>query len=181
MIDETGCMPNPLVRRSLALRGHTPVIYAPATREKVSVMAALSLSARLHLPQLYFRSYPNANVNAERSADFLKSLLRRIPGQLIVVWDNATFHRGAAVRELLTRTRRLTIEPLPPYAPELNPVEYLWSYLKTNNLANLTLTDAEDLDAVIQHNLQEISMKGPLLDSFYCASPLEDITTAILF
>lgn len=174
-------MLNPLVRRSLAPRGETPIIASAACRDKVSVLAALSLSPQLHLPKLYFGNHPNGNVNAERSADFLRSLLRQISGPLIIVWDNASIHRGPAVRELLAQTHRLTIAPLPPYAPELNPVEYLWSYLKTHCLANITLDNAEQLDEVITYNLNEIAQKRPLMDSFYRASPLEKITTALVF
>lgn len=174
-------MLSPHVRRSLAPRRQTPVLDTPTTREKVSVIGALSFSPLRQQPQLYFRSYPNENVNAERSADFLRSLLRQIRGKLLVLWDGAAIHRGPAVRELLSQTRRLTLHSLPAYAPELNPVEYLWSYLKTTKLANITLADALDLDAVVTHSLHEIATQPPLLKSFYKASPLEQIETTLFF
>ncbi|WP_353960403.1 transposase [Halomonas maura] len=50
-----------------------------------------------------------------------------------VIWDNATVHRCREVRDLLSQPEvqdRLRLEPLPPYAPEANPAEALWSWMK---------------------------------------------------
>lgn len=165
-------MLSPLVRRSLAPRGETPILVAPVTRDKVSVASALVLSPKRHDPQLLFHTLPQSNFNGEQSADFLRQLLTHIPGRLIVVWDGLPAHRAPAIRELLSRTRRLTLETFPPYAPELNPVEYLWRYLKHTLLVNLTLANTDDLDKVITHNLSELSQDKHRLRGYLRASPL---------
>ena len=51
------------------------------------------------------------------------------------VWDGGGNHKGPAIRELLRRNKRLTPERLPAYAPDLNPVEVVWSWLKFGELA----------------------------------------------
>jgi transposase len=64
--------------------------------------------------------------------DFLKHLLRQVKGNVIVIWDGASIHRGKAVKEFLRTepARRLRLIRLPAYAPELNPVEGMWRWLK---------------------------------------------------
>ena len=52
---------------------------------------------------------------------FLGHLLKHLRGPVIVIWDNAKIHKGESIRELLRRHRRLYLEALPPYTPELNP------------------------------------------------------------
>jgi transposase len=65
-----------------------------------------------------------------------------------VLWDGLPAHRSRAMRSWLATQRSwLVVERLPAYAPELNPVEGLWSSLKAVELANLTSpTLAEILD-----------------------------------
>ena len=64
--------------------------------------------------------------------EFLKHILRQVKGNVIVIWDGASIHQGKAVREYLRSgaSRRLRLIRLPAYAPELNPVEGLWRWLK---------------------------------------------------
>jgi transposase len=63
---------------------------------------------------------------------FLKHLLRHISGKLLVVWDGLPVHRSQAVKDFLRQgaTQRVHLEQLPGYAPELNPAEGVWNYLK---------------------------------------------------
>jgi transposase len=70
---------------------------------------------------------------------YLKHLLRHIRGKLLIVWDGAPIHRGQAVKEFLAGggAGRIHLEQLPGYAPELNPAEGIWNYLKRVELKNL--------------------------------------------
>ncbi len=78
---------------------------------------------------------------AREFADLLTSARRQLGGApLIVVWDNASTHHAKALREFCERNSNwLTIVRLPPYAPDLNPVEGVWAHLK-KSLANLAPT-----------------------------------------
>ena len=70
---------------------------------------------------------------------FLKHLARHITGKLLVLWDGAPINRSQAVKEYLSNgtAHRIHLEQLPGYAPELNPAEGIWSYLRRVELKNL--------------------------------------------
>jgi transposase len=77
----------------------------------------------------YFRLYPGT-IRGPQAVDFLRRLLRQLPGRLLVIWDGLAVHRSRPVREFVgAHAERLELERLPAHAPELNPVEYLWGYL----------------------------------------------------
>jgi hypothetical protein len=79
LIDESGFLMSPLVRRTLASCGKTPLLKTKAShREKVSVTAALTISPKRHRLGLYWKTFPRSFVNAERSAEFLCGLLRSL-------------------------------------------------------------------------------------------------------
>lgn len=163
----------PLVRRTLAPRGKTPILTQDGgRRQKVSVIAALSLSPRRRQPHLVFQSIPNEGFNGDRTATFLQTLLRHLRENVIVVWDRGSHHRAKPVRDLVAKHPRLTIEYLPPYAPDLNPVEFLWSQLKWSKLANVAYSDAQELDDWIMEHLSDIAADPVTLGNFYKATPL---------
>jgi transposase len=173
LIDESGFLMSPLVRRTLSPRGTTPVLRPRAKhREKVSVAAALTFSARRYRLGLYWKTYPRSFVNAERTAEFLRGVLRRIPGAVIVVWDGGPMHKGDPIHQVLADFPRLSLERLPPYAPELNPVEYLWNHLKYGQLANFVPDDVFQLDDVIRQHLSHARRSPKRLASFVKASGL---------
>jgi transposase len=96
----------------------------------------LSAAAGITWWNFYFRLYPGA-IYAAEVIDFLGHLLRHLPGKLLVVWDGLPQHRARLVTEFIRAQRgRLAIERLPAYAPELNPVEYIWGYWKHHELPN---------------------------------------------
>ena len=170
LIDETGVQLSPLRRRSWAKRGCRPVLRQLAgTRKKISAIAALTISPKTLRRNLYFQTLVDGTFDSARVADFLRELLRQIPGKIIVVWDNGSMHKGPAVRELLKRFPRLTLEWLPPYAPELNPVEQLWSHLKFGHCANLI---PRDLDDEIADFLVATNCQSSTLQSYWQESPL---------
>lgn len=93
---------------------------------------------------LYFRLYPNANVNSECALEFLEQLQRQLRTPIVLVWDSFQAHKGEPIRQcLLPRSAHLVY--LPPYAPQLNPVEYVWAYLKHHRLANDPAPDLHTL------------------------------------
>jgi putative transposase len=173
LIDESGVLLSPLVRRSLAHRGQTPILIVPGGhREKVSAIAGLSLSPRTHQLGLYFQTHPHEHINNHGVAAFLRDLLRHLRGRVIVVWDNGPMHKGEPIRRVLTRYPRLHVEWLPPYAPELNPVEALWNYIKYGHLANFTPPDVHALDTAVTDWLINAKFDKEALRRFYAFTPL---------
>jgi transposase len=173
LIDESGFLLSPLVRRTLAPRGKTPVLKAPGGHhERVSIAAALTISPRRYHLGLYHRTYPKAFVNQERTAAFLRYLLQSLRGPVIVVWDGGPMHKGEAIRAVLADYPRLSLERLPPYTPELNPVEYIWTHLKYGTLPNFVPDDVFHLDRVLKQHLRRAKRSPQRLTSFFEACPL---------
>lgn len=85
----------------------------------------------------YFRLFPGP-IRAPEVVLFLQHLLRHLPGRLLIVWDRLPAHRSRIVKQFLADQKgRIEMEYLPAYAPELNPVEYIWGYWKQHELPNV--------------------------------------------
>jgi putative transposase len=173
LIDETGLFLNPTVRRSWALRGHTPVIGGDGGhRRKVSVIGAVTVSAVARRLGFYFASAVDGYFSAERVVAFLRDLLRHLPGKVVVVWDGGGNHKGPVIRKFLQRNHRLRLERLPAYAPDLNPVEAVWSWLKWGRLANFVPDHLDELDDWVIEYLVALKYDPKLLRALWERSDL---------
>jgi len=133
-IDESGFMLIPPVRKTWSPRGQTPIVHHHDDHDRISVISGISISPIIKRLGLYYSLY-DENITQEQVCDFLRYLLMHLRGPVIVIWDNARPHKGKMIRELCQKFKRLHLEPLPPYAPELNPDEGVWSQAK-EELAN---------------------------------------------
>jgi transposase len=157
----------PLVRRSLAPIGQTPILKQKTThRERVSLIAGLAISPVRQRLSLHFRTYPKGFVNSPQTVEFLRQLLQQLPGRVMVIWDGGMMHRGAPVREFALRHERLTLYRLPPYAPDLNPVEALWNQLKYQQFVNYVPPDVATLDRYVRGHLRRLRRQTTSLHSF---------------
>jgi transposase len=175
-IDEAGFLMAPLRRRSWAPRGRTPLLRQRGRmRRKVSVIGALVISPRRHRVRGYFGFQPDANYDGEAILAFLKALRRTLRVPLTLVWDRLRAHRFEPVAGWLADHRRdVRAYLLPPYAPELNPVELIWGYAKRNPLANFAPLELHDLVMQTQLVTYAIGDDQMLLRSFiqHCALSL---------
>jgi putative transposase len=173
LIDETGLFLNPLVRRSWAKIGQPAVLDADGGhRHKVSVIGGVSVSPRAQRLGLYFATEPDGFYTADRVVEFLRELLKHLRGNVVVVWDRGSNHKGSVIRKFLARNRRLQLEFLPPWAPDLNPVESVWSWLKYVQLANFAPEGTEQLDDEIVERLIGLRFDPGLLRSLWARSEL---------
>ena len=100
--------------------------------------------------------------------NFLGHLLRHLPGKLLVVWDGLPQHRARLVTEFIRAQRgRLATERLPAYAPELNPVEYIWGYWKHHELPNFCPRDFTQLSYQARRAVRRMHRRSPLIRSFW--------------
>ena len=173
-MDESGLLMAPLVRRSWAPRGHPSVITQKAGhREKVSVAAALWLPPLRDRLGLAYQTLVNGYFTNEEVAEFLGCAVEGLSGPVIAVWDQGPMHKGDPIRELVEQSRgRLDIEPLPAHAPELMPVEQLWTWLKYDRLCNFAPEDAHQLNEVVVGELEAIRDDQARLLNFFHASDL---------
>jgi transposase len=172
-IDESGFMMAPVVRRTWALRGRTPIFRRTGrSHRKVSVIAALTVPPRRKRVGLYFSMYSDANITALRVRTFLRHLSRQVQKPLLVVWDRSNTHRAKLMNRYFARAKRMHRDYFPPYAPELNPVEMFWSYLKCNPLANFAAPDLDTLSRSTRYHAGRLRSRKELLRSFLYATPL---------
>lgn len=170
LLDETGLMLQPLVRRTWAPEGQTPVMYSWDRHDRLSVIAGLSMSARRQRIGLYFAIHKK-NVTAEEAETFVRRVQRSVGRKLIVVMDRWAVHRKVAKN--LFGDKRFWIEWLPPYAPDLNPVEYVWNHTKYGDLANYVPDDLGDLEIECEMSINQTRERPELLRSFFHAAELE--------
>lgn len=138
----------------------------------MSAIAAISISPRRRRLGLYLHWHPDKNIATGEVIGFLHDLLRHLRGHVILVWDRLNAHRAKQLQDWRAIYPRLTIEWFPPYAPELNPVEYVWGHLKGHRLANHGLCE---LDAVYERakaEADQVAHHQSLLRSFVRASTL---------
>ena len=162
--DETGLMLQPLVRRTWHPRGWRPVMYCWDRHDRLSSMASLTLAPRRRRIGLYFRMHKK-NVTAEQAEAFLRDVQRRLRRSVILVLDRWAVHRKAA--KALFGDRRFWIEWLPPYAPDLNPVEQVWDHTKYADLANYIPDDIHELGVEVAGSILQTRSKPALLRSFF--------------
>jgi transposase len=168
-LDETGLMLQPLVRRTWAPAGQTPVMYSWDRHDRLSVIAGLSLSSWRRRVGLYFAIH-DRNVKAEQAEAFVRDVQRALGRKLIVVMDRWPVHRKAAKR--LIGDGRFWIEYLPPYAPDLNPVEHVWNHTKYADLANYVPDNLADLQREVDSSIANTRHCPRLLRSFFYAAKL---------
>jgi transposase len=169
--DESGFMLRPLVRRSWAPCGQTPIVRCWDRRDRLSVIGAITVppSRRRHRLGAVFRIHTK-NIKTPEATEFLRLLDRHVRGPLIVVQDRLNVHKAAVRRWLAGRPKgapRVMVEWLPPYAPDLNPAEQLWNHGKRVDLANLAPTDRDDLRAHVRRSLIGQRCRPSLLASAF--------------
>jgi transposase len=161
-----------VVRRTWSRCGQTPVLrHVGRNHKKVSAIAALCVSPDRREVRLYFQLLVDENFNSVAVLRFLKQLARHFAEPLLLVWDRAKIHRGLTTAVFLDVMQWRQFH-FPPYAPELNPVEYVWSYLKTNPLANLACPEVALLARAGRRHARSLQHKLGLLRSFIRHSPL---------
>jgi transposase len=127
----------------------------------------LSAMAGVTWWNFYFRLFPGA-IRSPQIIEFLTHLLRHIPGQLLIVWDGLPGHRSGAVWDFVRQQKgRLWLEFLPAYAPELNPVEYLWSHWKQHELPNFCPTTFGQLSHYARQALRRMRRRPTLVIAFW--------------
>lgn len=172
-IDECGFMLAPIVRRTWAPRGRTPVIKVAEPHGRISVIGALTISpARSNFGFHFHLLSDNANFHGKFIVEFLEMIRCRIRRPIIVIWDQIPIHQSHPVEHYLQCHPDVHVEPFPPYAPELNPVDYVWAYIKYGRLANFCPSSLIELRERVTAELSRVKKRPDLLNSFFRATGL---------
>jgi len=167
-VDESGFYLLPGKVRTYSPRGLRPMVPEWQTHDHLSVMGGLTTDGRI---LTWVRQRPLDGLD---TVAFLEHLGREIGGAGQVVWDRSPIHRRAAVGEFVEAVGAdgLALEALPAYAPDLNPVEWLWQHLKNVEMRNLVCVDLEELHEELHLALGRVRQKRRLIPAFFTGAGL---------
>ena len=166
--DESGVSQLPVVRRTWAPRGQTPVLtHTGGSWQRLSVAGALAFRWDGRRSRFYFQTCPGT-YSAGPLIRFLRHLKRHFRGRrVILIWDGLGAHRSGPMRAYLAEQRRwLQVERLPGYAPDLNPIEQVWGNVKGRELANVCAPDLPALRRPLHHGLARVRRDPDLAWAF---------------
>jgi len=170
--DEAGFSMTPPAARTWNRRGHTPVVRVRGRSWRRWSIAAMCCyrpgeSSRLIYRPRRHRKHRGKGRDTFAWSDYRDLVLRahiQLGAPIVLVWDNLNTHRAAGMREYAAAHDWLTIVQLPSYAPDLNPVEGIWSLLRRGPLANVAFTDDEHLERTLRRGLRHIQLRPDLID-----------------
>ncbi len=138
----------------------------------MSAIGALAYRSDGSSARVFFRLH-RGNVATEEIVAFLRQLRRHVRGQVVLIWDGLAAHRSKATRtHIESQSRWLRVERLPAYAPELNPVEALWAWLKQGRLANVAEDGLERLAHRVRRGVKNGRRRQNLLWAFLAKAGL---------
>ena len=181
-MDESGFTQRPSVRRTWAPKGRTPVLRHHFNWKRLHAIGAVTCRPEGIDARLLLHPQPDS-VKQEGVIAYLGALHAQIGGPAVLLWDGLPAHRSKLVQQHIQAQQDwLTVERLPAYAPELNPVEYLWSVLKGKDVANFcadTIGQIEDklhkaAERINQHNIADGFLKA---SGLYTGSPVATTST----
>jgi transposase len=173
--DESGVSQQPVVRRTWAPRGQTPVLRPiGANWKRLSVAGALAFRWDGLDVRFFFQTQPGTYTD-DRLITFLRALKRHFRGQrIILIWDGLGAHKSRRMKAYVARQRAwLSLERLPAYAPELNPLEQVWGNVKTRDLANVCAPDLAALRRPLRVGFARVRHHPELAAGFLCHAGLE--------
>jgi transposase len=133
-IDESGFSLVSPLKCSWSPRGQTPITRTSLNHhQRLNLLGALLVSPCMRRMRLTVYSY-QCSLGSVHAIAFLNHLLLLIPGQIVLVWDNHKIHICPQTQEFIGKHRhRLHVFHFPTYAPELNPVEFVWTQVSEHH------------------------------------------------
>jgi transposase len=163
-LDEAGFSSEPNLGRTYGLKGKTPVVKTTGQRQKVNAISAISPTGA------FWSNVYTGKFNAARFVEFLKDFRRGGRGKVFLVVDGHPCHHAKVVQAYVAGTEGgLELHFLPPYAPDLNPDEFVWHYAKANGVSKKPLMRNESLKTRIESDMQDIKENRKLVKSFFYA------------
>jgi putative transposase len=124
------------------------------------------------LARLIWRTRPGWYHDREL-IDLLDHAHQRLAASIILIWDNLSGHHSGRMHAAISGRTWLEVVNLPSYAPQLNPVEGVWSHLDATVLANLAALTLDELQHAAQAGLRAIQHRPTLLDGFLAHTRLQ--------
>jgi transposase len=162
--DEAGFQSDAPLGRTYGLKGETPVVRTSGQRQSLNVISAVNARGE------FWAATYTSKLNAELFVVFLESFMRCQKGKVFLVVDGHPAHKAKLVQLYVQSLKgRLELHFLPPYAPDLNPDEFVWSHMKANGVCKKPLKKNESLQKRIEEDLEAVKGDRKLVRSFFCA------------
>jgi transposase len=163
-LDETGFSSEPNLRRTYGLKGQTSEVHTTGQRQHINAISAINARG-----EFWCQDY-TGKLNAALFVEFLKDFMKGRTYKVYLVVDGHPSHKAKLVQQYVQSTAgRLELHFLPPYAPDLNPDEFVWQYVKSNGLSKKPLRKNESLKERVRHDLTKLKKSKTLLRSFFMA------------
>lgn len=164
-LDEAGFQSDPPLGRTYGLQGKTPVVVTSGQRQSINVISAVNARGE------FWAATYTGKLNAESFVAFLQNFMKGRSGKVFLVVDGHPAHKANVVKRYVQSLKgRLELHFLPPYAPDLNPDEFVWSHMKSNGVSKKPLKKNESLRERVEHDLANLQQNRKLVRSFFCAA-----------
>lgn len=163
--DEAGFQSDPPLGKTYGLKGHTPVVRTSGQRQSINVISAINARGA------FWAMTYDGKLNAESFVLFLKNFMKGRQSRVFLVVDGHPAHRAKCAQKFIAGLKgRLELHFLPPYAPDLNPDEFVWHYMKKNGVAKKPLKKNESLRRRVEADLRAIHADSQMVRSFFDAA-----------
>ncbi|GAA0673946.1 hypothetical protein GCM10010193_28430 [Kitasatospora atroaurantiaca] len=171
--DEAGVSMTPPRARTWGRRGKTPVVRVRGrSRRRISIAALTCYKPGERSRLIYRPRLDDGQGKAKGRKSFAWSDYRdlivaahaQLGGPIVLIWDNLNTHLAAGMKKFIASQEWLTVYQLPPYAPDLNPVEGVWSLLRRGFLSNVAFADPDHLVRTVRRGLRKIQCRPHLID-----------------
>jgi transposase len=163
-LDEAGFHSDPVLGRTYGLKGQTPEVVTSGQRQSINAISAVSAKGGF-----WYNVYAG-KLNAARFVEFLQDFMKGRRERVFLVVDGHPSHKAKLVQAYVQSLHgKLELHFLPPYAPDLNPDEFVWSYAKANGVSKKPLFKNESLKERVKSDLNAIQKNKRLVKSFFGA------------
>lgn len=166
--DESGISLTAVMGKTWAPKGQTPVVKTTGKRGGLCVTSAISPAGKM----IFRIEKDKERINAEKHIEFLQQIIKHHPNRkIIVIEDNARPHIAKKVDNFVAQNKnKFAIYRIPSYAPELNPDEHVWEYLKAYKLKAHQAQNKAELRRLVKRKMQGIQRKKGLVNSFFAGT-----------
>lgn len=164
-LDEAGFQSDPPLGRTYGLKGHTPIVVTSGQRQSINVISAVTARGE------FWAATYTGKLNAEAFVAFLQNFMKGRRGKAFLVVDGHPAHKANIVKQYVQSLKgRLELHFLPPYAPDLNPDEFVWSHMKINGVSKKPLKKNESMRKRVEEDIANIQTNPQLVRSFFSAA-----------
>lgn len=152
------------MRRTWALRGHTPEIQSSGSWKSLTMAGILLFTPKGNRPRMLFKLQAGA-MNKNHFKKLLQDVKKHLKQKkLLLIWDGLPAHKAKVVTDYIaTQKSWLRVERYPAYAPELSPVEFIWSPIKSKDLAHVPPKGLAHLTRLVRKAFRRIHKNTALL------------------